>query len=85
MYVQPFESQLPTPGLLPFADAEENVLSATGGLPSATPNAGDAIARLVPPSMNPGILTGPTGATNALWPFSGMLQQIIQMLQSMMG
>src|SRR5215472_14263224 len=79
MYVQNLESFGPTP-LAPLAEL------ADGALPSpvaAAGAAGDAISRLVPPMVGEAMQQNPFQAA-MFGPLAGLIQQLMQMLQSMM-
>jgi hypothetical protein len=90
MYVQPFEGSLGPNSLSSLAgNAEEGPLF--GG--AAAPAAGDNISRFVPPWLNDGAATPPYGEASyndsslqgLFGPLMGMLQQLMTVLQSMMG
>ena len=82
MYVQPFEGQLGPGSLFPSAGEGAGPIPAEfspGG--SVT---GDAISRLVPPWLT-GAMTQNPMQTAMVGPLPALLQQLMQMLQQMMG
>ncbi|MBV8331665.1 MAG: hypothetical protein JO192_02940 [Candidatus Eremiobacteraeota bacterium] len=82
MYVQPLESQLAT--LAPMANELENPLaSLESGLAPAFAG-GDGISRFAPPLANGVAMESPM-QTAMFGPLAGLIQQLMAMLQSMMG
>jgi hypothetical protein len=90
MYVQPLDGQLgPNALSVPAGNAENGGTIFQG----AAPAAGDNISRFVPPGYNQGTLAAPyndgygnSGSIQTLFgPLMGMLQQLMQALQSLMG
>jgi hypothetical protein len=80
MYVQPLENFGPTP-LAPLAELTD------GAFPPAQQAAGasgDAISRLIPPFIDQAMLQNPM-QTAMFGPLASLMQQLMQMLQSMMG
>src|SRR6185312_8229572 len=82
MYVQPLDGQLGPTTLAPLDNAAEGVFSsAESALPSPL-GAADAISRMMPPLAGG---TTPNPMQTAMFgPLPGLLQQLMQMLQSMM-
>ena len=82
MYVQPFEGALAQGPFAPLGDGGEAAmpLSPPAALGSI---AGDGISRLMPP-LSGGALPYPFQST-PFGPLAGMMQQLMQMLQSMLG
>lgn len=82
MYVQPFEGSLNTNPLTPLAGNVDPESPLYGG--SALPAAGDDIARFMPPW--PGEEGAAGGYPQGLFgPLLGMLGQLMQLLQSLLG
>ncbi len=91
MYVQPFDGSLnPSPLATPGSNAEAEAALLQG---SGTASAGDNISRFAPPWSNDGSVTAGYGggyANAGSWqglfgPLMGVLQQLMQMLGSLMG
>lgn len=82
MSIQPLEGSLGSTPFTPIAAFGEGASSLAAGLaPSALP--GDAISRMVPPWLI-GSMSNP-GETAAFGPLPGLMQQLLQMLQQLMG
>ncbi len=91
MYVQPLDGSLSPNSLAsPAGNAEAEGALFQG---PAAPAAGDNISRFVPPSFNESSAASPYGdeygnsgaLQNVFAPLMGILQQLMQMLQSLMG
>ncbi|MGC1381819.1 MAG: hypothetical protein WA814_12450, partial [Candidatus Baltobacteraceae bacterium] len=88
MYVQPLDVPFSPNSLAPPAGALEGENAAFAGAPTGAP--GDNISRLAPPWQDPsGSAPFGDASTSSLQgmfgPLMGILQQLMQMLQSMMG
>ncbi len=84
MYVQPLDGQLGPATLAPLETAADGIFSSAQGALSQPLGTEDGISRFVPPGISNAMLQNP--AQTALFgPLSGLLQQLMQMLQSMMG
>lgn len=84
MYVQPLDGQLGPATLAPLETAGDGIFSSAAGALSQPIGTEDGISRFVPPAIGNAMLQNP--AQTALFgPISGLLQQLVQMLQSMMG
>lgn len=92
MYVQPFDGSLAQTPLSSLAGGVEGEAPPFGG--AAAPPASDNISRFVPPWFNDGAAAMPYGddqdsnpasLQGLFGPLMGVLQQLMQMLQSLMG
>ncbi|MEO6834677.1 MAG: hypothetical protein ABI231_02055 [Candidatus Tumulicola sp.] len=82
MSIQPLEGSLGTTQLTPFSGLGESAGPLSQEFASGTIS-GDAISRMVPPWLT-GSMSNP-GQTAMFGPLPGLLQQLMQMLQYMMG
>ena len=84
MYVQPFEGPLSSGTLSPLNGALSEDASPLGGSPlgGAPPMPSDTIARCAAPWLSDAATPSPYGMFG---PLMGMLSQLMQMLQSLMG
>jgi hypothetical protein len=88
MYVQPLEGSLGANGLSSLAGNIEGEGSLAGGIPASI--AGDNISRFAPPwpgdgAAAPGEAPYNNSPQGMFGPLMGMLSQLMQMLQSLMG
>jgi hypothetical protein len=84
MYVQPLDGQLGPTTLAPLETAADGVLSPAQSALSQPLATADGISRFVPPGISNAMLQSPM-QTALFGPLSGLLQQLMQMLQSMVG
>jgi hypothetical protein len=84
MYVQSLDGQLGPATLAPMETSGESILPPAQNALSQPFGSEDAISRFVPPWLSNGMLQNPM-QTAFFGPLSGLLQQLMQMLQSMMG
>jgi hypothetical protein len=91
MFVQPLDGQVGQNSLSPTAAGIQGEGALLQG--SVAPSAGDNISRFVPPWYNEGSVSAPYAggygsdgsAQGTFGPLMGVLQQLMQMLQSLMG
>lgn len=81
MYVQPLDGQLGPTTLPPLDNAAEGVFSTPDSMLASPLGAADAISRMMPPA---GGTTSNPMQTAMFGPLPGLLQQLMQMLQSLM-
>ena len=83
MVVQPLEGALAQTPLAPLAGLTEGAgIPPIPGVPDPL-GGGDAISRMLPPWMGGGMLQNPL--ESGLNPLAGLMQQLMSMLQAMMG
>jgi hypothetical protein len=84
MYVQPYENTLGLSTLAPFGDVADGGLSSLeDALPGAVTTAGDAISLSGAPWLN--AMTQNPAQTALFGPLASLMQQLMQMLQSILG
>lgn len=84
MYVQPLDGQLGPTTLAPLETAADGIFSPAQSALSQPIGDEDGISRFVPPGIGNAMLQNPM-QTALFGPLSGLLQQLMQMLQSMTG
>jgi hypothetical protein len=83
MYVQPYENTLGLSTLAPLGDMEDGAFSSLGGGMPGTVTPGDAISISGAPWLN--AMTQNPAQTALFGPLAGLMQQLMQMLQSILG
>jgi hypothetical protein len=84
MYVQPLDGQLGPATLAPLETPGESILPAAQNALAQPIGSADGISRFVPPGISGAMLQNPM-QTALFGPLAGLMQQLVQMLQSMMG